>query len=121
MRERIKAVRKMLGLTQQEFAEAIGVKQNTIAQYELGRNRPTDMAVNLICREFGVDEGWLRNGEGEMFRARSRDEELSAFTERLINAGDDDFRARFVLALSRMGPRGWEALEQFIDDIAQSK
>ena len=57
----------MLDLTQQEFASRIGIKRNTIANYEAGRNEPIDSVISLICREFNVNEKWLRTGEGEMF------------------------------------------------------
>ena len=67
MNERIKQLRKALGYTQQEFAERIGVKRNTIAQYEIGRNEPIDSVVNLICKEYSVNPDWLRDGTGEMF------------------------------------------------------
>ena len=60
-------------MTQQEFAERIGVKRNTIGQYEIGRNEPIDTVINLICREFNVNEEWLRNGEGEMFNPAPSD------------------------------------------------
>lgn len=67
MNKRIKQLRKALDLTQQKFAERIGVKQNTVAQYEMGRNIPIDSVISLICKEFNVNEDWLRNGTGEMF------------------------------------------------------
>ncbi len=67
MKDRIKKLRKSLDMTQQEFADRIGVKRNTIGQYEIGRNEPIDTVINLICREFGVSEEWLRTGNGEMF------------------------------------------------------
>ena len=67
MEERIKKIRRMLDLTQQEFASRIGIKRNTIANYEAGRNEPIDSVISLICREFNVKEKWLRTGEGEMF------------------------------------------------------
>jgi len=62
-----------LDLTQQKFGERIGIKGNTVAQYELGRNEPIDAVVSLICREFGVSKEWLRNGEGEMFNPAPSD------------------------------------------------
>lgn len=68
MNERIKKVRKSLELTQQEFAERIGMKRNSIALIENGRNT-SDQTVFAICREFNVNEEWLRTGVGEMFRA----------------------------------------------------
>ena len=67
MKDRIKKLRKSLDLTQQGFADRIGLKQSTIATYEMGRNEPIDTVINLICREFNVREEWLRTGEGEMF------------------------------------------------------
>lgn len=73
MKDRIKELRKTLDMTQQEFAERIGVKRNTIGQYEIGRNEPIDTVINLICREFNVREEWLRNGEGEMFKPKPSD------------------------------------------------
>lgn len=65
--ERIKKLRKALNLTQQEFADRIGIKRGAIANYEIGRNEPADSVCSLICREFGVNEEWLRTGNGEMF------------------------------------------------------
>lgn len=70
MHERIKKLRKTLDLTQREFGDRIGVKPNTIATYEIGRNQPIDAVISLICREFNVSETWLRTGEGEMFDQR---------------------------------------------------
>ena len=68
MNERIKKVRKALDLTQQEFADRIGMKRNSIALIENGRNT-SDQTVFAICREFNVNEEWLRTGSGEMFKA----------------------------------------------------
>ncbi len=67
MNERIRELRKSLGLTQAQFADRLGVKRGAIANYELGRNTPIDAVTSLICREFKVNEEWLRTGEGEMF------------------------------------------------------
>lgn len=105
MNTRIKKIRKMLDLTQREFGERIGVKGNTIAQYELGRNNPVDSVLSLICREFNVNEEWLRTGKGEMFNPSpvsvldslaekyglSHDERV--LVERFINLKPDQRRA----------------------------
>lgn len=114
MHERIKKLRKVLDLTQREFGERIGVKPNTIATYEIGRNEPIDAVISLICREFNVNERWLRTGEGgdaAMFVQRSRDDELSAFVDELMKEQPQDFRRRLVTALSRLKPEQWDALE----------
>lgn len=67
MNERIKKLRKELDMTQQKFGACIGIKGNTVAQWESGRNEPPDSAITFICKEFNVNEEWLRNGTGEMF------------------------------------------------------
>ena len=84
MNERIKKLRKTLDYTQQEFADRIGVKRNTIAQYEIGRNEPIDTVIRSICREFGVNESWLRFNEGDMFIQRSPEEEIGYYVEDLL-------------------------------------
>lgn len=67
MNDRIRKLRRTLDLTQQEFADRLGIKRNTVANYESGRNEPIDAVISLICREFNVSEKWLRDGTGEMF------------------------------------------------------
>lgn len=67
MKDRLKTLRKELGLTQQKFADSIGITQNTHANYEIGRRIPTNAVINNICKTFNVNEQWLRTGEGEMF------------------------------------------------------
>ena len=74
MNERIKMLRNSLGMTQQSFADRLGIKRNTIANYEAGRNNPVDSVVSLICKEFDVSEEWLREGSGKMFVPRPEDE-----------------------------------------------
>ena len=66
---RIKKLRKELDLTQSEFASRIGSVQNTVTGYESGRRSPSAPVISLICREFNINEEWLRNGTGEMFKA----------------------------------------------------
>lgn len=73
MKDRIKKLRKDLGLTQQEFADRMGIKRTTIGNYELGRNNPVDSVLMLMCREFGVSESWLKTGEGDMYEREKGD------------------------------------------------
>ena len=91
MKDRIKKLRKSLDMTQQEFANRIGVNRNTIGQYEIGRNEPIDTVINLICREFNVNEDWLRNGGSDenMFIKLTEDEELAMYTQILLDSTDD--------------------------------
>jgi len=119
MKGRIKALRKALNLTQAEFAERAGVKQSTVATYEIGRNEPSDTVITLIVREFGVNETWLRTGVGEMFERRSADEQIAEFAAMLLEGrAEDAFKRKLVSALSRLDPVSWAALERVADEIA---
>lgn len=66
--DRIRILRDTLGLTQGQFAERLNLKQNTIANYEIGRREPQGSTTALICNEFNVNEKWLTSGEGVMFK-----------------------------------------------------
>lgn len=117
MKDRIKQLRKELKLTQQGFADRIGVKQNTVATYEIGRNPPNDTVINLICREFDVNEKWLRTGEGEMFRKLSRDEQIADFVADVLRDEPDGFRKRFISMLSSLNEDQWKMLELFAEGL----
>lgn len=71
--QRIRKLRRELDLTQQEFAERIGVSRANIGKYETGISEPSAAVLSLICREFDVREEWIRNGEGEMFKPKPSD------------------------------------------------
>lgn len=117
MNERIKKIRKALGLTQHEFAERLNIGRGTLANYEVGRNEPIDAVISLICREFDVNEHWLRTGEGEMFIQKSPGDEISAFVGDVLR-GDPDFRQRFITVLARMTPDEWGLLERKVLELA---
>lgn len=92
LKDRLKKIRKTLDLTQQEMAAKIGVKRNSYANYETGRNTPIDAIILSICREFNVNEEWLRTGAGgddNMFIKLSKDEELAMYTQILLDSTDD--------------------------------
>lgn len=67
MKERIKQLRNSLGLTQQKFADRLGLKRQTIAAYEIGNIEPSDSTLLLICKEFGINKNWLLTGKGDMY------------------------------------------------------
>ena len=101
MNERIKKLRKALGLTQQEFADRIGTKRTNIAKYETGTNIPSSAVIPLICREFNVNETWLRTGEGEMFR-QTEEDAVSRLCEELHAS---DLEAGIIRAYFRIDPK----------------
>lgn len=121
MCNRIKTVRNTIGMTQQEFAQRLGISRNNIASYETGKSNPGESVIALICREYRVNEHWLRTGEGEMFLNLSPDEEIAAFIGDALSCSDDSFKKRLMSALAKLDDRGWDALEKLIDDIVGKK
>ena len=112
MNNRIKELRKQLRLTQQQFAERIGSVQNTITGYETGRRVPSGQVIALICREFGVNETWLRTGEGEMFAPVDPENQLMEWAGRVLADSSDSFRARFVRMMMGLTDKEWVVLEE---------
>lgn len=119
MDERIKELRKALGLTQQEFSDRIGVKRNTIAQYESGRNEPLDAVITLICRTYCVSEEWLRTGEGEMFQPKSRNEELMEFATTVAEGDPGSIQAQLLAVMARLTDEQWEVLAQVAKEFVE--
>lgn len=118
MHERLKMLRKTLGLTQQEFADKIGSKRNTIAKYEINASTPSAAVVSLICREFNVNEEWLRNGNGEMFLQSDRNADIARLTKELLSEESDSFKNRFISMLSNLSVDEWEYLERKAKELA---
>lgn len=87
--ERIKHVRKkFLNKTQKDFGSQIGLKPNSVSDIESGKNNPTDTVIRFVCREFGINEEWLRTGTGDMLQPV---QDRFSFYLGQIKAGDDDF------------------------------
>jgi len=121
MNERIKELRLLLGLNQSEFGARIGLRQTSIANYEKGLRQPLDTVVTSICREFGVNEEWLRTGEGPQFVEITRAEQIQQMVDDIMRDHPEAFRRRFVTALAGLDEKGWIALENFIDSITDQK
>lgn len=89
MRFRIKELRTSLGLTQQRFADRLGLKRQTIASYEIGNITPSDSTILLICKEFNISEEWLRTGTGEIYNIQTDD-----YTNISVDIDKNDPKAR---------------------------
>lgn len=121
MNERLKQLRKMLHLTQEEFSTKLGMKRNSIANYEIGRNEPIDAVVRLICTTFNVNETWLRTGEGEMFIKLSRNDELAAYVAGIMKNEDAELQRFLVQLMSRIPSECWDVIEAKAREIISEK
>ena len=117
MRDRLKELRTQLGLTQQEFADALNIKRNTVANYEAGRNSPIDAVQSLICKTYNVNPEWLRDGVGPMFQEGSRDTQIMEFVANAMRGETDNFKRRLLSVLSRLDETGWVMLEKYLREI----
>lgn len=116
--ERVKEVRKALGLTLEKFGERLGIKKAAVSKIEKGENALTDANIKAICREFGVDYMWLTSGEGEMFVESDDD-----FFERIdrIMAGENETRKNMFKALLYASDEDIEALARIIELFSNAK
>jgi len=101
VKERIRQLRKKLGLTQEEFGSRLGITKSSISTMENGKSKPSDQTICFMCREFGVNETWLRTGKGDMLQSTSRQKELSAI---LADIAKDEptVKNKFIHALSML-------------------
>lgn len=121
MNERLRKLRKTLDLTQQTFADRIGIARGNIGSYEVGKSNLSDAVISLICREFNVNEHWLRTGEGEMFIELTRNEEISQFVGKVLSDESDTFKKRFISMLSALDESDWEVLEKMVTLMQMQK
>lgn len=111
MNERLRLVRDHLDLTRAEFGARIGVSGDVINNLERGRVEIKEPIIKLLDAEFNVSELWLRTGKGEMFNAPSREDEITAFIDDVIDNSKSDFRFRLVSALAHLNTEQWKLLE----------
>lgn len=102
MQNRLKQIRKYFKLNQEDFGKRIGAKQSTITAYECGNRVPMDVTISAICREFGIDETWLRTGEGEMLRPRSKADEIAEITNTAMERTAEDARNSLAAHLAKL-------------------
>lgn len=116
--DRIKTVVKASKLNQTQFAAKVSISQQFLSQICNGRKTPSDRTITDICREFNVNEIWLRTGEGEPFQEESRQEEIMKFAAQTIK-GSDEFRKQFVSMLAKMTADDWVALGALFSKYAE--
>lgn len=119
MNERIRLLRKHLGLTADAFGEAIGIVRSAVSNIESGRRQPTNQLITSICREFNVNETWLRTGEGEMLNEMDREEQIAYYLGNMLSEPGDTFKKRLIAALAALDDSEWEAVEAFARKLVE--
>lgn len=118
MKDRIKELRKSLGLTQQKFADRLGLKRQTIAAYEIGNIEPSESTLLLICKEFGINKDWLLTGKGEPTIEACQEERYSINIGKLQRA-DNETIMRWVNAIAETKPEVLVEIEKFMRKILE--
>lgn len=120
MHERIKQIRKNNEMTQTEFGAKIGVKGNTITNYETGLRNPSEAVIKAICREFDVNELWLRTGQGDPTKTLEGEERFALNIGKLQNT-DNETVMRWVNAIAESNPELLEDIEIFFMTLLDIK
>lgn len=118
MNERVRKIRKALGLTLEQFGERLGVGKTAISKIESGDRGVTDQMRKSICREFNVNDDWFRTGEGEMFIKQVRNKEIASFINSVPLDSDDSFKTRLISLLSEMTEDEWKLLKNMAIRLA---
>lgn len=123
MADRISKVIRDKEKTKTAFSDRINVSQAFVSQMCSGLKVPSDRTIADICREFNVNEDWLRTGHGDPYIQLSRDEELAQFFGDVMKGEDPDFRRRLLSVMSRLTTDEWALLEQMawklVDELRQ--
>lgn len=118
MKDRLFRLRKSeLKLSREKFGERVGMSGSEIRNVEDGVTQLKENKIPLICREFNVNEVWLRTGEGEPFQEESRQEQIMRFATQTVK-GSDEFRKAFVSMLAKMDASDWDSLAKLFDSLA---
>ncbi len=119
MNGRIKHLRKeVLDMTQDDFSSKLGLSRNFIAQLETGAKVPSERTIKDICREYNVNENWLRTGEGEIFIELSRKDKIILWAAEALSGESEEYRNRFVDALDALSVDDWEVLANMAETMA---
>lgn len=116
-KDRLAQVISESGCNKTKFAERVNISQAFLSQMCSGIRSPSDRTISDICREFNVNEVWLRTGEGEPFKEESREEQIMRFATQTVK-GSEAFRKAFVSMLAKMDAEDWKALANIFDSLA---
>lgn len=116
MKDRIRKIRKASGLTQAEFGARIGIKGNTIGNYEIGLRTPSDAVIFSICREFNVNEDWLRTGNGDPYKKLPESTELGTYIGQILTT-EDEFIKKAIVNYMQLDEKSKKIVRDFIRSL----
>lgn len=120
--ERIRYLRKSeLKMTQQAFATRIKISRSNMGNIETGEVSVTDRVISSICEEFGVNEDWLRDGTGNMFIDKSREEEIAEIMAETLKSDISVNSQRIMKALSKLNEKELETIAFLVESLAEKK
>lgn len=119
MNERLQRIREMTGLSLRSFAARLGMSGGSISLLENGKRQLTSAFINAVCKEFKVNENWLRTGEGEMLMPQSRADRLAEVTAALYNDDDDGFRLRLIELIAGMSAEQIQQLQEVCKKLTE--
>lgn len=116
MKNRILKIRKDSKLNQEDFGLRLNLTKNYISLIETGNRIPSDRTISDICREFNVNEDWLKNGTGKMYKERD-----GSFTELLseLEESDDDFIKSLITVYMGLDEDSKSALRKIAKEMAE--
>lgn len=119
--ERIKKIRKDANVTQQQFADRLDLKRNTIGNYEVDIIVPSERTIKAICAAYNVNPDWLISGIGEPYREISKKQKINDFVAAITADESASFQRAMIEVLSDLTPQEWKLLEKLAERIANKK
>lgn len=116
MNTRIARIRKEANLTQQEFADRLGLTKNFVSLIETGGRKPSDRTISDICRIFDIQEDWLRHGLEPMRAAKSREEEIADLVGSALT-GSSEFKKSVIRMICSRTDDELKALEAALQAV----
>lgn len=124
MNERIKFLRNTLGMTLEDFGKRVGVTRSAIGRIEKGERGVTEQMILSICREFDINEEWLRTGNGEMKLISSEDDEVMKYVGLLLK-DKEDFVAqkikRFIIGYEKLDAEDRKVVEKLMRQVFEDE
>ena len=117
---RIKGIRKDAGLTLEKFGAKIGITAASLSTIENGKSNPSGQTVLMICREFNVNEDWLRGGKGEPFMQLSREETIAEYVGRINGGNITDIEESTIKFMAGTPVDEWESLARNLRMFAET-